>query len=978
MSFACPINSFRALDGSCHCFPGFHPPECQSQTCSQMESCIGQCHTINGQATCIDASCADSFINMNNICQKLCKNCSGFCLTQGCVNCDLGYFKVGNICQKCRSPCQSCISLSFCTQCQSGFLLINNKCSSCPQNCQMCSSQNICAVCKDNYILYNNRCEIGCDNVLNCAKCVNFRCHLCHESYILSQNSCQRCSLNCVECNSTQCTKCLSFFSVSNGVCIQCQIPFCDACIEPNKCIKCADLTNLVDNRCINCTQMGFFGCERCTSEKCLSCNKEYFMQNGHCILNNCSLFNCSQFQLCIGGNICICKPGFELIFNTCQAIECEKSCISGCMFNKFKGTKCLNCIAPLYQSKDGFCVKKCLNCKQNEICQYEKVCSQCPLATYPDENQNICVKCPISCIVCNKNECKQCIQNTVLSNKQCISCLQNGCKTCNGQGCLTCNQGFQFKDFNCYQDICLTCLTNEICTGTECLCAENYIRYEKLCVPESCQQLCQVDCQDSVDGKICPQILCKDGFILLNSVCVLKCDSCLPNQFCNNSKSCQNCDQNFFFDQFSYTCRSGLQCGKNIVFNCITCNEDICTACSSNLIIINNVCVPPLICKIPNCEICESKIKCIQCLSSFLPAENGTICSTVIPSCKIQNCYSCPSSSICNICFDPFKPTQNGLKCATCGLLLGCVKCQDNNDEFCAECDEFSVFDGAKCIQCQPGQISSQNECKPQISCQNIQFCNKCSIITPYICDECVDGSEIDTQGSLCSCSAINYCGVCFQGICVQCFQGFDLIDGKCYQQVYCAAIHIVGCQQCLMSQCVNCITGYGIDIQNTCQPCDQLCSKCSKIDQCRICKNGELPVYGKCGCSSNCQFCKKAFTCNECEYGYYLNGLECVINCQDFDKIEVFEQNKCGLCATLENCIFCDQDNIQKCFICEGNVKAKNGKCNDNNLWQILLSIIVICAILVGIAVWIVYFKKKKLNKKQDSYMIFPNAEN
>lgn len=95
-----------------------------------------------------------------------------------------------------------------------------------------------------------------------------------------------------------------------------------------------------------------------------------------------------------------------------------------------------------------------------------------------------------------------------------------------------------------------------------------------------------------------------------------------------------------------------------------------------------------------------------------------------------------------------------------------------------------------------------------------------------------------------------------------------------------YCAC-EDPACNLCTTNgTCTQCFVGYGLDEEQSCQPCsDSNCSWCGADYQtCTECAMGFSLVDDKCeACPEGCTACNGT-QCTECGYGYSLQEGECV----------------------------------------------------------------------------------------------------
>ena len=142
--------------------------------------------------------------------------------------------------------------------------------------------------------------------------------------------------------------------------------------------------------------------------------------------------------------------------------------------------------------------------------------------------------------------------------------------------------------------------------------------------------------------------------------------------------------------------------------------------------------------------------------------------------------------------------------------------------------------------------------------------------------------------------------CSQCSSGgYCTQCYDGFMLSGGRCYQCV-------TGCSQCPnnINVCTQCSNGYLLS-GGKCYPCVTGCSQCpNNINVCTQCFNGYLLSGGKCyPCSdSHCALCPNNVSiCTQCFSGYKISAGRCYPAISNFQSEWWNDYRYLYLCSTL-----------------------------------------------------------------------------
>ena len=184
----------------------------------------------------------------------------------------------------------------------------------------------------------------------------------------------------------------------------------------------------------------------------------------------------------------------------------------------------------------------------------------------------------------------------------------------------------------------------------------------------------------------------------------------------------------------------------------------------------------------------------------------------------------------------------------------LQCTRCNENVHNNCKYCENSD-----RCSECYSGYIpNSKGQC---IKCKSN-------------CLKCIDENNLDK--------------------CIQCFNGFGLIESKC-------------------NSCKD----------NNCKNCD------NNLNECNECKKGYILANKKCVEESE-PWCKKYNLngeCEECFGGAYLKNSKC-IDCQDKNCVKCKEENGNEICIECVPGFGLDNGICKKCDIW-GCLKCKDNKC-------------------------------------------------
>ncbi|KAL4503557.1 hypothetical protein ABPG73_017300 [Tetrahymena malaccensis] len=997
----CPSGFYQDKDqNKCSQCPQDNCKICDKNQCYQCQDNFAQ---ISSQSACIPCPSEQYFLD------KSCKQCvqSSYLnlKTQQCVTldqCTNEYYIEGNICKPCKyqQDCKAQTSLSqkqnckmqnqkMCISCADGFQLSDNGfCEPCPQGCKICQ-KNQCTSCIDRYCLVNSQCYLisGSDGEHTVSTCDDFQttctqynkpdygiCLRC----IKGPQLCSMCDQNSYLYNSECKLKCPPDLVADKNIYLE---KFIYSGVCRNSCQE--GYKKGPDEKCFYCP----FYCTNCSpledqtlaiqlgqNYNCNSCNQDdnntpYYLlqiyQTGQIKVNNCvkncplgyfidnqsQCLQCGEFcNKCSDVQTCTkCQLGYFLDYNN----KCVITCQTG-YYQDISQNKCIKC-------SDDDCAK----CSQAGYCQQctkkylvdGKCQNDCPPYQYKSEVDQTCQKCLPYCLKCSDTKsCEKCQQDTYLQKDQngtfsCqINCLQGyypeistqNCQACDINNCMKCSKKNQCD--LCNNNYFLQLIQdqnnqqNYSCVST---CKSGYYQNQQ---NRQCIQ-CQSNCTSCPDG-VCKS--CIQGFFL--NINVNQCIKCIDNcEVCENSSSCKNCQNDYYYNEVSNYCDSKCPDGyfgkasicKKCSFNCKTCiDENQCQICNENYYLtsdsqqcvdkcqqgysqVGNQCIKC----IDNCEVCENSSSCKNCQNDYYYNEVSNSCDSKCPDgyfgkasiCKkcSSNCKTCVDENQCQICNEDYYLTSDSQQCVQqCQQGYSqvgnqCIKCIDN----CEECENSS-----SCKNCQNdyyyNEVSNSCDSKcPDGYFGKASICKKCS----FNCKTCVD----ENQCQICN---ENYYLTSDSQQCIdKCQQGYSQVGNQC---IKC----IDNCEECEnSSSCKNCQNDYYYnEVSNSCdskcpdgyfgkasicKKCGSNCKTCVDENQCQICnedyyltsdsqqcvqqcQQGYSQVGSQCiKCADNCLNCFKANECNKCQSSFYLESL-----------------NKCSPCNS--NCIECqDFNNCDKC---------------------------------------------------------------
>ncbi|EWS75591.1 hypothetical protein TTHERM_000597660 (macronuclear) [Tetrahymena thermophila SB210] len=627
------------------------------------------------------------------------------------------------------------------------------------------------------------------------------------------------------------------------------------------------------------------------------------------------------------------------------------------------------------------------INCK---VCSNELNCQSCKngfkLFTLPS-GQIVCQQtqgCSNNCYLCavssSENVCAQCKPGYQLSNSNCVLPASS----------QACAQGQYFESGSCipYSQQCTQYYSGNSygsCAAQETL-AQYSCPYEQYVIiyPDSnhstyrcgCKMSYCIDCYPVGPGGSCNS--CDDGYNFSpQNTCQSICNS---NQYLSSQLDCIDCGQNCI------KCNQNgcLQCTNSSYYidsnnqqNCIQCQIDKCSVCSSNgkCSICNSgyqlssdflTCQPP--CASPNCATClqGSSTNCQTCNSQYIVNPSTNQCIS-INSCIVANCQTCVSQNplTCSTCSPNFYQNSDSSQCLSCAV-QNCLYCLSNNYQKCSQCNSNFYLNSDK-SQCLPCNVANCFQCisSNYLQCQkcvtgyylsidqsqcklcSVSNCATCQDNNYQLCKTCQSNYYISADQQNCISCTVPNCNLCATNLnlCQTCNNNFFLSA----DQSQCLSCQVNNCQQCTGSydKCQNCYNNFYLTAdQSQCLSCQvNNCQQCiGSYDKCQNCQNNFYITADQSQCLScqvnNCQQCIGSYNkCQNCQNNFYLNSdqtqcLPCgVANCSQCISNNYLQcqkcvtgyylsidQYQCELCG-VSNCTTCQDNNYLLCKTCQNN---------------------------------------------------------
>ena len=539
-----------------------------------------------------------------------------------------------------------------------------------------------------------------------------------------------------------------------------------------------------------------------------------------------------------------------------------------------------------------------CLNCDSSST-----ICSECVKGYFPDSNGG-CSYSP-NCDVALNGECIQCQEDYILigdddSLKMCLYMYSEEFSNCeeyslkNGK-CTLCKDGYylNIEDKKCIEVPYCKRSTFGVCDS----CQYGYYLDKR---DDSCKSKDANNkfnhCKITLDGEVCEE--CEDNYFLSQTGICIVSNNCLNTD--ENNNFCITCNEGFYLTQ------SGYICSKDE--NCYYADEEtgICTECIDDfyLTVKDGVCHSNK--EDDNFKYCEKVIddKCVVCESGYVSGLDGTCTNS--KNCKlsknneciscidnyylgkdkkctdVENCIYSDEYYQCIECGDNYFYNKSSLKCEKDNQNITDCKVSDYYGYHCAECKDnfylnksdqncysntedgdfykckYTTYSGDRCEKCADDYFLGFEDylCSKVQNCAVLENRERCEICNKYFClnaktGECVDnyfGPETEQQKIFYQCNKTNIEAT----ECEQCLEGFDLVNGLCYDSVDCFAKNDNGdcvmCNNVTFTDYYACLNkDYGCTESNL-----QYCLECQNslnLDLCTKCKDGyELNEAGKC----------------------------------------------------------------------------------------------------------------------------------
>jgi hypothetical protein len=656
------------------------------------------------------------------------------------------------------------------------------------------------------------------------------------------------------------CTECSQgYYFNKNGVC--CEAP--PLCSQFNRaegiCLSCYQGYTVVDNCCVLAEKDT--GCATWNGNVCAKCSKGWFMSNGVCkpVSDQCHTWDSNN------GNCLTCYNGYILSAGACIINPNPFNGGSNPLCAKWDKTACLTCAPRAYFNSFGICTAVSDQCQT-----WDPIDGSCLTCYGGYENKNgDCVKSAVQqpsdlgCSLWNtqSNICLKCSERFFFDGKKC-SPVSDQCRTWNAAGaCTGCYDGYDLL----INGVCQLSKSNDAAPSDlgcatwdwkkqQCLkCSSNWV-FNNLGVCVPVSDQCNTY---DLSG-LC--VSCYKGYNLVAGKCILAPIESVADLGCAkwdwNNKVCLQCSNNWVFNNQGACVPVSDQCKAfDRSGNCVSCYDGY------NL--ESGKCVLAPIQK-PSDLGCATwdwkKQQCLKCSNNWV-FNNLGVCVPVSDQCNTFDL-----SGLCVSCYDGYNLVAG--KCVLAPI-------QNPTDAGCATWD----WKKQQCLKCSNNWVFNNN-----------------GVCIP-VSDQC---KTFDLSG-----------------LCLSCYQGYNLVGGKC-EKAPDQAPSDAGCGlwDWNRQQCLKCSNNWVFNNKGACIPVSDQCNTYDLSGLCLTCYKGYNLVAGKCvlapiqqvsdaGCgtwdwdkqvclqcsnrfvfnsqrvcvpvSDNCNQWNSSGACTSCYAGYILNGGAC-----------------------------------------------------------------------------------------------------
>jgi hypothetical protein len=888
-------------------------------------------------------------------------NC-GYYESGTCTRCNDGYFLDAGTCRPgTKSNCRVySAAADLCVVCSSGVAYRGDCVPSLIPRCTAYtdSTYSTCRACERNLQLSSNAC-VGATGVANC---FNYHftssvCKLCAAGYTLWGRLClpdANLVSNCAVYDpaTLKCVFCVSGyrFDPSSGRCMQMSQPVRDCTkyhLNSYQCRDCASGTHVRWNT--QCVPVGSVvaDCLDYFSGSCVRCPAGKYLAGSVCQTG--SQANC-QVYMGTSDTCQVCSPGFGFWGDQCMDTSAaDPNCLD------FVNGACRQCRLGYYTSGGATClqgtvancrlylpsVNACARCQDtfflwsNNCYPQDKRVSGC---TQYDAGTQTCAFCgptsvrtasgscssfpaPANCAATRLDSplCSRCNSGHNLINGLCVpaassdpNCVQLGLTN----SCNYCAPLYVLQNGRCVLSSLANCASNVVNTARCQKCLPGFTLTGSECVPTGSDPKCESFTDPT--GATCS--FCSTGYYLSGGSCTaVDVPNCV--RYTPNTNACLACGPGFALGE-GQCALSNSGCAT------LSLARDTCLGCKSGFILDSGRCSAG---PDPNCDVYDSASGlCSKCLAGFNLISGK--CVVPIAGCSGYSsdglaCASCggglalvSSLSCARPVLNCDQYTKDGSACVNCkaafSLVLGACRVNVPN------CRAFAS-DGSACIDCNDFYYLAQSKCVPTTV-------PNCAIFLPStnVCSACFFHYRLENNQCVWDSPCRRFKSD--QNTCVECVDGFTLVDNSCVKPVkncqrysedglLCetcerdfrlqegVCVFAAGCrvvdEMSPTGACLECVPQFYL-IDGLCVPQDV--GGCSLYrpgtNRCLKCEGGLVEFEGC--CVENVPQCWTydcdSGACEVCKDDFYLTGGQClrqaIPNCVQYEA----NVNECRVCRT------------------------------------------------------------------------------
>lgn len=632
----------------------------KNEGCEKMSK--ENCDVISSLGDCLSCS-KNYFLDINTIkcvnVEKPLVNCLVHLSATECSECDAGFYLEGLNCLKIPEVIKECVNY-----------LGKDQCKICRKPFGLSSDGKLC---------------LGREEFRDCALFSNFKCHACQSGYFFNENYYADLYFKGSVLNENffsfmNAVNNGSGDKFAPSGCQKINVKNCLTVESADKCKVCEnDYFLKIDKTCEKNPFVPIDKCEIYFDHlKCLKCKNGFWLENSKTCkaiipINSCSLYDQNVESICLK-----CSSGFFLQTNTCNE---RKATVTNCdsyFNNKDDCEKCL--LGFVLTSDKKKCIKEIPNCsmyKTSDETTTELVCEKCTNKNYINFSENTCLPGEINncedyfnnpnfCISCsnlfyldnnvckahktlsacekysliNKDTCSSCISDHILfvRKNHCIPNIEiSFCAThSNDKTCSSCQDGYVLKENSCLEIRIDNCLQENI--HNECIkCQKGYFIENGEChlyyeyQTENCFEIKDdgFNNQNNLNCQQCKSFNFPKSY-LNQFVCVLetrlindshKITNCKKHKLIGNTKSCDQCDTDYYVDETNGTCTNTCS-GTKIEYRYVGTGA------------IYNVDENPrkklCVTTVPGCEIQSmdtfGDMQCLKCATGYVPTYLGRL----------------------------------------------------------------------------------------------------------------------------------------------------------------------------------------------------------------------------------------------------------------------------------------------------------------------------------------------------------------